>query len=220
MTATEELPGQIEVPTPPSRLLSALLAVQAEVGTLPKDKKATVRSEKGSYQYSYSSLDTIVETVGPILNRHGLIWISLPGSHLQTGMPELAYQLIHESGESIEGRMPLMLGGKQDSQALGSAITYARRYALTAVLNLVADEDDDGGQTTDSGRSGGSDASDGGDTVNLQQEAKGLRNEAINAAFAKAGLPAHEKPWTPLGRVPAEKAEALSEALSQQRAMA
>jgi hypothetical protein len=39
--------------------------------------------------------------------------------------------------------MPLLLG-KEDSQGFGSAITYARRYSLCAVLNLVADDDDDG----------------------------------------------------------------------------
>jgi hypothetical protein len=43
--------------------------------------------------------------------------------------------------------MPLLLD-KRNSQGLGSAITYARRYALTAVLNLVADEDDDGNQAS------------------------------------------------------------------------
>ena len=44
--------------------------------------------------------------------------------------------------------MPLYLPEHPTSQTLGSAITYARRYALTAVLNLVADEDDDGQAAT------------------------------------------------------------------------
>jgi hypothetical protein len=46
----------------------------------------------------------------------------------------------------------LMIGDNPTSQALGSAITYARRYALTAVLNLVADEDDDGAAAQSYGR--------------------------------------------------------------------
>jgi hypothetical protein len=41
--------------------------------------------------------------------------------------------------------MQLLLS-KNDAQGQGSAITYARRYALCAVLNLVADDDDDGQQ--------------------------------------------------------------------------
>jgi hypothetical protein len=43
--------------------------------------------------------------------------------------------------------MPLLLS-KNDAQGMGSAITYARRYALCAVLNLVADDDDDGARAS------------------------------------------------------------------------
>jgi hypothetical protein len=47
------------------------------------------------------------------------------------------------TGESVEDVMPLMLV-KEDPQAQGSAITYARRYSLLTLLSLTADEDDDG----------------------------------------------------------------------------
>jgi hypothetical protein len=58
--------------------------------------------------------------------------------------PTLRYSLVHaESGEAVSDTMPLLLG-KDDMQGFGSAVTYARRYALCAVLGLVADEDDDG----------------------------------------------------------------------------
>jgi hypothetical protein len=60
------------------------------------------------------------------------------------GRPVLGYRLQHaQSGEKVGGVMPLLLT-KQDPQGLGSALTYARRYSLCAVLNLVADDDDDG----------------------------------------------------------------------------
>ena len=60
------------------------------------------------------------------------------------GHPALLYRLAHATtGEVLEGVMPLLLD-KQNAQGLGSAITYARRYSLCAVLNIVADEDDDG----------------------------------------------------------------------------
>jgi hypothetical protein len=120
-----------------STLFGALLAVQADAPKLPKDKTNPHFGSK------YTGLETVVETVGPILNKHGLVWVALPGSD-EAGNPELHYRLIHaESGDQIDGSMPLLLS-KGDSQAFGSAITYARRYALCSVLNLVADEDDDG----------------------------------------------------------------------------
>jgi ERF superfamily len=134
MTATTAAPGT---------LLEAILAVQAEVGTLFKDKTATVPTKTGGqYQYRYIGLDTIVEQVGPILNRNGLVWMTFPSLDTQ-GRPALAYRLSHAPTEKhVEGEMPLMVD-KPGPQGMGSALTYARRYSLCAVLNLVADEDDD-----------------------------------------------------------------------------
>lgn len=123
-------------------LLSALLAVQSEAPALKKT------ATNPHYKSRYVPLDEIVETVGPILRKHNLVWSTLP-THDEYG-PALKYQLAHaESGETLEGTMPLLLS-KQDAQGQGSAITYARRYALCAVLNLVAEDDDDGARAATS----------------------------------------------------------------------
>lgn len=117
-------------------LLSALAAVQAEAPTLPKDKT------NPHFKSKYTGLDTIVEKIGPLLAQHGLVWSALPtGTHAE---PTLSYRLAHvATGEVLEGVMPLLLD-KPTAQGLGSALTYARRYSLCSVLNLVTDEDDDG----------------------------------------------------------------------------
>src|SRR4051812_29575001 len=113
-------------------LFAALLAVQGEAGTLTKD------ATNPHFRSKYVPLDTIVEEVGPILHRHGLVWMAKPGENGE-GKPVLNYVLGHaKSGEREEGSMPLLLQ-KSDPQGQGSARTYARRYALCAVLNLVAD---------------------------------------------------------------------------------
>jgi hypothetical protein len=125
-------------------LAGALLKLQDKAPTLTKDKT-------GQYQNKYVTLDTIVEKIGPLLVDNGLVWTTRPSGTAEA--PTLVYELIHcESGEAIAGEMPLMIGEHPTSQALGSAITYARRYALTAVLNLVADEDDDGAASQGYGR--------------------------------------------------------------------
>lgn len=119
-------------------LLKALLAVQAQAPTLPKDGKNPAFG--GS---RFTTLKAVVDTVGPLLAENGLVWMSKPGTN-EHGQPVLHYTLAHApSGEREEGSMPLLLT-KTDSQGQGSAITYARRYSLCAVLNLVADDDDDG----------------------------------------------------------------------------
>lgn len=119
-------------------LNSAVLALQGEIGTLQKN------ALNPHFKSKYLSLDALVEHVQPLLTRHGLIWTTRPTSDEVTNAPALGYSLIHaESGQLMTDIMPLLLE-KQNAQGLGSAITYARRYALCAVLNIVADVDDDG----------------------------------------------------------------------------
>jgi hypothetical protein len=140
VTATSTTPAE-------TGLLAAMLAVQGESSTLPKDRTVTVKTKTGGeYSYSYAPLDSIVEKIGPLLVKNGLVWSTQPSNNA-AGEPTLKYTLAHApSKESIDGEMRLVIDEehKEDVQALGSAITYARRYALSAVLNLVADADDDG----------------------------------------------------------------------------
>lgn len=93
-----------------------------------------------------------MEQVLPLLNKNGLVLLQWPTAlerrtsvdEIQLGTtPALRTKLIHvASGESMEDTMPIVLD-KDNSQGLGSALTYARRYALMSVLGLVADVDDD-----------------------------------------------------------------------------
>jgi hypothetical protein len=132
------------VPDNDAGVYAAILEVQKAVGTLPKDKTARVQTKAGGeYTYSYSALDTIVEAIRELLGEHGLVWTSKPaGTH---EAPTLSYKLVCVTdGSSEAGEMPLYVGQDPTPQAMGSAITYARRYALVSVLNLVADDDDDG----------------------------------------------------------------------------
>lgn len=117
-------------------LFAALSAAQAEFHTLTKD------SENPHFHSKFAGLDTIVEQTRPVLTTHGLSFMGKP-SFDEQGRPTLKYTLGHESGEREDGEM-LLLVAKQDPQGQGSGLTYARRYAICAVLNLVADEDDDG----------------------------------------------------------------------------
>lgn len=118
-------------------LFAALAAFQAEAPTLPKT------ATNPHFRSKFTPLDVIVEQTRGLLSKHGIVWIAKPGENAD-GKPVLDYTLAHAaSGEREDGSMPLLLA-KPDSQGQGSAITYARRYALCAVLNLVADDDDDG----------------------------------------------------------------------------
>lgn len=121
---------------PGDGLYAALLAVQAEMPTLPKN------ATNPHFKSKYTPLDTVVEVATPILSRHNLVWTTKPA--VLDGAPSLKFKLAHTpSGEFEDGEMLLLLP-KSDPQGQGSAITYARRYAMQCVLGIVADEDVDG----------------------------------------------------------------------------
>jgi hypothetical protein len=119
-----------------STLAQSLLAFQAEGVKLQKD------SINPHFKNRYIGLDSLMADVLPVLNKCGLVVLQMPTE--SEGGPALTTRIVHaETGDSIESTMPLLMT-KQDPQAQGAALTYARRYALMAFLGLVADEDTDG----------------------------------------------------------------------------
>jgi hypothetical protein len=123
-------------------LLAALRAARSEMPVLLKTETAKVQSQKGNYDYEYVDLAAVVENVDPVLARHGLVWTCKASSN-ERG-PTLKYRMAHApTGESDGDEMPLFMA-KADAQGQGSALTYARRYALVTYLNIVVDADDDG----------------------------------------------------------------------------
>jgi len=99
-------------------------------------------ADTGKYTYSYASLTDVLAVVKAALREEELM-ISQP-LRTEDGITYVDTLLIHESGTYIA--FP-GLGGptKADPQAAGSAITYARRYNLTALFALEVEDDD--GQT-------------------------------------------------------------------------
>lgn len=182
-------------------LLSSLLAVQKDAPALQKTKI------NPAFKSKYVSLDSLMEQIVPVLNSHGLVWTTLPTRDEQ-GQPALTYRLIHaESGEAIDGTMPLMLA-KSDPQGQGSAITYARRYSLMAVLGLVADEDDDGNKASNRKSAAAQNGSSGptateADVAEVKTAMKGLTNAKIKLVFGSVGLQVEALEEIPRAKLPA-----------------
>lgn len=122
-------------------LAEALAAFQAELPTIKKTHKAKVKTRTGSdFEYAYAGLPEVSAAVLPLLGKNGLSFVASPT--LSSDRFVLAYRLLHASGESLSGEYPLPSNGS--AQELGSAITYARRYALCSVVGVAAEDDDDG----------------------------------------------------------------------------
>jgi len=115
-----------------TELAKSLVKFHSEMGKVSKDAKNPF------YKNKYASLSNIIEAVTKPLNDNGLSIVQMPCNEGLTTM------LVHESGEWISSTSSTPVKDNTDPQKLGSAITYARRYALGAILSLNIDEDDDG----------------------------------------------------------------------------
>jgi hypothetical protein len=129
-------------------LATALAAFQAELPKLRKDESAKVTGEsasgaKISYTYGYADLAQVAEAVSTCLGQHGMAFTAWP-TMTEHGFV-LTYSLLHEAGEERTGTWPLPDPMRTKPQQLGSAITYARRYAQMAVTNTFPDKEDDDG---------------------------------------------------------------------------
>ncbi|RKY04566.1 MAG: hypothetical protein DRP56_09895 [Planctomycetota bacterium] len=115
-------------------IAKAFAAAQGELKAVPKIAINPYFSSK------YADLSTVIDIVQPVLLRHGLIWLQPP--HKAEGGVVIETVLIHaESGEWFSGEC-FIPAKKQDAQAYGSALTYARRYCLSAMFGLKTTDDD------------------------------------------------------------------------------
>ena len=119
-------------PTGPATIAEALAAAQAELTDPPKD------SVNPHFKSRYADLATVLKTVRPVLARHGIALVQT--TDILDGVTVLVTRLLWRD-EEILGRYP-MQPTKADPQGLGSAMTYARRYALQANVGVDADDDD------------------------------------------------------------------------------
>jgi len=117
-----------------SELVKALTAFQGKMMAVKKD------TLNPFYKKKYASLDTIWDAIRKPLSENGLSVTQTMG--IQGEVSTLETTLYHTSGEWISGSM-LVKPVKDDPQSLGSAISYARRYSISALLGIVADEDND-----------------------------------------------------------------------------
>lgn len=99
------------------------------------------------FKSQYVPLENVVEAITETGSSLGISFMQFASSD-ETGSIEVATLVMHSTGEYIEFPPVRMKPESNKPQAVGSAITYAKRYALSAIFGITSDKDDDGNEAT------------------------------------------------------------------------
>jgi hypothetical protein len=114
-------------------LAAALATAQGEMHNAPLNR------ENPHFRSKYADLAGIRDAVVPVLAKNGLAVTQITAFNANNQLV-LYTRLTHKSGQWIEGEYPIAL---DKPQQMGSQLTYARRYSLSSICGISADEDDD-----------------------------------------------------------------------------
>ena len=124
-------------------LAKALSQFQSKIEAIKKT------ADNPFFKSKFADLSSIIADIRKPLSDEGLSYSQFP-----TGTGGLTTILMHNSGEFLEETF-FMTPDKNTAQAVGSCITYMRRYSLGAILGLATEEDDDAEKATDHAKEDG-----------------------------------------------------------------
>ena len=126
-----------------SQIMAALVTAQGQFPPIPKNRTVVVEKKAGgSYEFEYATLDAVIGAIRKPLADNGLGFMqAVEGKTIAT-------MLFHKSGEWCETRLP-MKGNDFGAQDQGSAMSYAKRYCLMAMLGIAAEGEDEDGNSAD-----------------------------------------------------------------------
>ncbi len=116
-----------------NELAEALAAAQVEIKNPPKTRTA----DMGKFKVTYAPLEEILDAVRPVLGKHGL---AIQQGTRETSRGTLLFtRLMHKSGQWTESS--LLIGKYEQMQGLGAAMTYFKRYSLSAMTGTAGVDD-------------------------------------------------------------------------------
>lgn len=129
-----------------NELAAALSKAQGEMQAAIKDKINPF------FKSSYADLGSVWDAARPVLSKHGLSIMQTTEVGADGVKILMVTTLLHSSGQWAKSFLPL-LPAKNDNQGIGASLTYLRRYALSAIVGVVCDDDDDGETSIGRGKS-------------------------------------------------------------------
>ena len=119
----------------------ATALAKAQMSIKHPTKKNSVSA--GSYSYDYADLATVIDCIKTAFAPNGLSFTQLPTVSIRDMSVTIKTLLLHSSGQKIESALVMGLNDIKP-QTIGSAITYARRYALSCMAGIASEADDYG----------------------------------------------------------------------------
>ena len=122
-----------------NEISAALAKAQGAIKNPSKDRTAKIESPKGSYTYTYATLADSLEAIREGLSANQLALVQ--ATRIEGGVLMLDTRLTHATGQWFESEWPVCQFPTAPQQ-IGSALTYARRYALSAMIGIAGEDDD------------------------------------------------------------------------------
>src|SRR5215813_13789289 len=126
-------------------LASALAKAQAELVNPEKSLTATIRGGRpgeGDRSFRYATLASGLDIVRKTLGQHEIATVQTTAIDPGVGMVNLTTMLAHASGEWIASDWPVCpISDTASPQRMGTALTYARRYALFTLVGIAGEDD-------------------------------------------------------------------------------
>lgn len=159
-----------------NNIAEAMVNIQKEIGSAVKS------SNNPFFKSKYADLSEIITCYQELASKYKIAVVQCPV--FRDGRVGVITKLIHVSGEYLESELTLPLV-KQDPQSCGSAITYARRYALAAMFG-IKQEDDDGERAMDRSKEHSSEKKETSDKENNREYLiRQLIDIAVNKGWTK-----------------------------------
>lgn len=115
-------------------LVDSLAKAQAEM------RNATFNKQNSHFKNKYADLSSIRDAVVPVLAKHGIALVQSIETH--EGLSVVVTKLLKGTEEIVSSGCPIITD-RNGPQAFGSALTYARRYSMSAIVGIASEEDDD-----------------------------------------------------------------------------
>ena len=159
---TEQMEARTAPPEPTSamqsaeigKLAEALAKAQSKLEQPHKNKKATIEGtskssgKKFQYSYDYADLPAVIDSLKKALSENAISYVQR--TRIDSNRLVLETRLMHASGQWIASEWPLEVS--KDPKETASSVTYGRRYSLTSLCGISAEETDDDAERRNSGK--------------------------------------------------------------------